>query len=170
MITVIKGDLIQNALDSKYDAIAHGCNCHCTMGAGIAAGIRKFFPEATEMDNKTKSGDFKKLGNYTVVDLSTCSVFNLYTQFNFNPKDKPFVYEAFALALMKMACRLKSLNKTKIGLPLIGFGLAGGDLNKILQIIHDKLKDFEVEIVVYEYENDADGILQKIENFIKNSI
>lgn len=169
MIAVIKGDLIQNALDSKYDAIAHGCNCYCTMSAGIAAGIRKFFPEATEVDNKTKCGDFKKLGNYTVVDLPTCSVFNLYTQYNFNHKDKPFVYEAFALALMKMACRLKSLNKTKIGLPLIGFGLAGGDLIKILQIIHDKLKDFEVEIVLYEYENDVDGIVQKIEDFIKNN-
>ena len=36
MIKYIKGDLIKLAQKGKFDIIAHGCNCFCTMGAGIA--------------------------------------------------------------------------------------------------------------------------------------
>ena len=28
----IEGDFIQLALQGKFDVIAHGCNCQCTMG------------------------------------------------------------------------------------------------------------------------------------------
>ena len=43
---IIEGDLIQLALDGEFDLIIHGCNCFCSMGAGIAKSIREIFPEA----------------------------------------------------------------------------------------------------------------------------
>jgi O-acetyl-ADP-ribose deacetylase (regulator of RNase III) len=32
-ISYIDGDLIKLAKEGKFDVIAHGCNCHSTMGA-----------------------------------------------------------------------------------------------------------------------------------------
>ena len=41
-----KGDLIQKARAGEFDVIVHGCNCFCTMGAGIAKTIKQVFPAA----------------------------------------------------------------------------------------------------------------------------
>ena len=34
----VEGNLIDLALEGRFDLIAHGCNCHKIMGAGIAGG------------------------------------------------------------------------------------------------------------------------------------
>ena len=39
----ISGDLIKLALEGKFDVIAHGCNCFCTMKSGIAPQMAKNF-------------------------------------------------------------------------------------------------------------------------------
>ncbi|RYD20572.1 MAG: hypothetical protein EOP88_14530 [Verrucomicrobiaceae bacterium] len=36
----VAGDLIQLAKNGEFDLIVHGCNCMCTMGAGVAKGIK----------------------------------------------------------------------------------------------------------------------------------
>ncbi len=41
--TEIKGDLIELAKQGNFDVIAHGCNCFCTMGAGIAVPMKIAF-------------------------------------------------------------------------------------------------------------------------------
>ena len=66
---VIRGDLIALAQDGHFDVIVHGCNCQCTMGAGIAKAIKEAFPEALEADKGTTKGDRNKLGT-----LSTASI------------------------------------------------------------------------------------------------
>lgn len=43
MYAEIDGDLISLAKQGKFDVIAHGCNCFCTMGAGIAPQMAKAF-------------------------------------------------------------------------------------------------------------------------------
>ena len=53
----IKGDLIKLALIGNFEVIAHGCNCMCTMGAGIAKTIKSEFPEAYQADCATEKGD-----------------------------------------------------------------------------------------------------------------
>ena len=57
---LIKGDLIQLAKNGEFDVIIHGCNCFCTMGAGIAKTIKDIFPEAYKADLNTKKGDRSK--------------------------------------------------------------------------------------------------------------
>lgn len=39
----IEGDLIALAKQGLFDVIAHGCNCFCTMRAGIAPQMVKAF-------------------------------------------------------------------------------------------------------------------------------
>jgi len=40
---IIQGNLIHLARGGESDLIVHGCNCFCTLGAGIAKGIKAAF-------------------------------------------------------------------------------------------------------------------------------
>lgn len=45
-LNIINDDLIDLAKNGNFDVIIHGCNCFCTMCAGIAKVIKQEFPEA----------------------------------------------------------------------------------------------------------------------------
>jgi O-acetyl-ADP-ribose deacetylase (regulator of RNase III) len=169
---VKKGDLLKSAND--YQAIAQGCNCFSTMGGGIALSIKKMFPEAYEADRHLNLTPIERLGNFSFTCIKTDEsfsshlyIYNLYSQFGHNPMDKPLDYEALTLALRKMAHNLKENGLTKIGLPLIGFGLAGGKLELIVPIMYRELFDFEVELVVFEGDAGVDDTVQTASGIIK---
>jgi O-acetyl-ADP-ribose deacetylase (regulator of RNase III) len=151
----IEGDLIKLAKKGNFDIIAHGCNCFCTMGAGIAKQIKEQIPEAFEKDRFTLAGDIDKLGNYTGAwvynDLKKAfGVLNCYTQYHYDAHAKAFDYEAFTLCMRKIN---HQFHGKRIGLPLIGAGLAGGDWNIIEKIIEKELKDMDVTIARFKYSN-----------------
>lgn len=171
MTKVIIGDLVRDA--KNYDAIAHGCNCFNTMGAGIAAGIRHVYPEAYKADCETVKGDIKKLGNFTYAvhywpDATTTIIFNMYSQYTYNASQRPFNYAAFEMCLLKTVPELAS-NKYSIGLPLIGFGLAGGDLERIVKIIHDiyVANEVDFEIVIWEGEKNPEELKEQVEKLFE---
>jgi type IV secretory pathway TrbL component len=68
-----KGDLIQKARAGEFDVIVHGCNCFCTMGAGIAKTIKQVFPAAYQADLATTAGDQAKLGTYSAAQVEVAS-------------------------------------------------------------------------------------------------
>lgn len=146
----IKGDLIEMAKDGEFDVIVHGCNSFNSFAAGIAATIRKEFPEAYLADQKTIKGDKKKIGTYTQATVNIkgqpLTIVNAYTQYQFwGDKDVDLVeYEG----LEKILNRLKEEFKGKsIGFPLIGCGLANGDKNRIVDMITTQLEGCDVTIV-----------------------
>lgn len=148
----IEGDLIALAKEDKFNIIAHGCNCFNTMGSGVAKTIRENFPEAYHTDLWTTKGDMRKLGNYNYALFTDYSypyliVINAYTQFNYGADKVNLDYEALTLCLRKINHEFPG--KT-IGLPKIGAGLAGGDWNRIKEIIQKELKDMDVTIVLYK--------------------
>lgn len=155
----IKGDLIKLAKQGKFDVFAHGCNCFCTMGKGIAPQIKNAFVEMWAADQATEAGDINKLGNYTFADMvvhdedgqpEVVTGINIYSQYRYNRRGENkqhLDYTALTLALRKINFNYKG--KT-IGLPLIGAGLGGGDWNLIKQIIQTELKDMNIIIVHYE--------------------
>lgn len=154
----------------KYDAIAHGCNCYCTMGAGIAKDIRINFPAAYEADMQTIRGDLNKLGNYSYAkhiwnDNTELYIFNAYTQFHYDATTKPLNYAALELCMKKIALACE-LNKLKLGIPLIGYGLAGGDLYRILDIFNKELSKVDTTIVVWDGEKDPETLKNNIENYL----
>lgn len=150
----VEGDLLELAKQGMFDVIAHGCNCFNTMGAGIAKSIKEQFPKAYEADCKTMSGDIDKLGNYTAARFyndqkRVFGILNCYTQYHYgrnhiDGKDKPIDYEALTLCMRKIN---HQYHGKRIGLPLIGAGLAGGDWTIIEKIIEKELKDMDVTIV-----------------------
>jgi len=147
----IKGDLLKLASDGMFDVIAHGCNCFCTMGAGIAKGVALQFPQAYEADLRTRKGDKAKLGTCSFVDIRTergvVTVINAYTQFDYRGRGVKADYGAIRSCL-RWIC--DTYPKAKIGLPKIGAGLAGGDWSKIEGIIEDELRNVDVTIVEYQ--------------------
>lgn len=155
----VTGDLIKMAKAGDFDVIAHGCNCFCTMGAGIAPQMAKAFgADKFQMEGKSYQGDPNKLGCIDFEDKpllqkgQMVTVVNAYTQYDLgrNHKDKggkiaPIDYEALTLCMRKMNMYFKDAH---IGLPgLIGCGLAGGDPDRVKAIIKNELKDCTVTIV-----------------------
>lgn len=82
----ILGDLIQLANKGRFDLIAHGCNCFCTMGAGIAKAVKEVFAAAWEADNATQSDERAKMGKCSFAEIglgySSLVLVNAYTQFD----------------------------------------------------------------------------------------
>lgn len=152
MIKYYKDDLIALALKGAFDVIAHGCNCQCTFGSGIAKSIKVAFPEAYTADLKTVKGDRNKLGTYTyaIRELESLNkqvtIVNLYTQFWYSKESPQLDYNALrnCFKLMK-----RDFSGLKIGLPLIGAGLAQGDWNQIESVINEEMVDEDVSVIIY---------------------
>ncbi|MTB52699.1 macro domain-containing protein [Lewinella sp. W8] len=137
---IIQGDLIKLALEGKFDVIVHGCNCFCTMGAGIAKGIKAVFPDAYYADLATEKGDRSKLGTFSSAQINqgdrVITVVNAYTQFHWRGQGKKVDYQALRLAFRAIK---ESFSGLRIGYPAIGAGLAGGDWAIIEGIIEEEL-------------------------------
>ena len=146
---VMKGDLLQLALQNRFDAIVHGCNCFNNMKSGIAGQIVKMWPQAAEVDNATNMGDQNKLGTYTLAETTCCKIVNGYTQYHYGMTvGPPFDYDAFAKLLEKLDYDFPK--DTKWGFPLIGCGLAGGDEIKVLRMLREWSISRDVTVVRFD--------------------
>lgn len=155
-----KGDLIKAFKEGEFDAIVHGCNCIHTMGAGIALQLNNFTNgKLLEVDKKTPYGDINKLGTYSKLDIECGTIYNLYTQYV--PVSKGMVavhWDSFMSGLIDIIeiCDINNENEdtpTRIGIPLIGCGLAGGkpeDFENIILYIEKGLHSFDVELTIME--------------------
>jgi O-acetyl-ADP-ribose deacetylase (regulator of RNase III) len=165
----VQGNIITLALQKEFDVIAHGCNCHSKMGAGLAPQMAKAFGCDTFVMEAWGSS-IQKLGCidynwFEIKDGKTemiddgipnmvekpLAVVNAYTQYNYgrNHSDgdlRPIDYEALTLCMRKMN---KEFAGKHIGLPQIGAGLAGGNWNRIKNIIQTELTDCKVTVVIY---------------------
>ena len=140
VMKVVQGDLIQLALDGAFDVIVHGCNCQCSMGAGIALAIKRVFPEAFEADKATRKGDAGKLGSISFAELERDGhrlvVVNGYTQDHWRGRGVNVDYQALREVFRTVA---EQFPGQRIGFPKIGAGLAGGDWARISNIIEQEL-------------------------------
>lgn len=146
----ISGDLISLAKADHFDVIVHGCNCFCTMGAGIAKAIRAEFPEAYEADKQTAKGDRDKLGTYSSATITVngrqLTIVNAYTQFDYRGRGVKADYDAVAACFAAIS---RDFADQRIGLPKIGAGLAGGDWNHIAEIIDRECSNIDITMVEF---------------------
>ena len=136
----LQGDLIKMACDGEFDVIIHGCNCQCQMGRGVALSIKKLFPEAYKADRETVKGTRDKLGEYSSVKVrhnqTEFVIVNAYTQYHWRGDGVKADYEAIRRVMRKIR---SDYSGKRIGYPLIGAGLAGGDWKIIRSIIEEEL-------------------------------
>lgn len=154
----VEGDLLKMSKQGKFDFIGHGCNCFATMGAGIALPIGIMYPEAKKADMLFEAPSYMRLGNFSMGQTwvypgdgvqTRLRIINFYSQFHGGPNlDK----EALTLSLRKFAIsrRHSTEEKYRIGLPIIGCGIAGGNWNTVKKIIAKELKEFDVTIVHFK--------------------
>ena len=145
----IEGDLLALALSGAFDVIVHGCNCIHTMGAGIAKPIAQKFPEVLEADRQTPYGTRDKLGTLSTAlverDGARFTVVNAYTQFDYRGPGVKVSYPAISACFERVAERFAD---ARIGYPLIGAGLAGGDWQEIAPRIDKALHGLDHCLVV----------------------
>lgn len=149
-VKTVRGDLIQRAKDGEFDLIVHGCNCFCTMGAGIAKGIKAAFPAAYKADLATRWGDRAKLGTCSFAEINrtgpSFTVVNAYTQIDYRGSVPKLDYDGLRSCLRWIK---EQHSGKRIGLPKIGAGLAGGDWSKIADIIEQELACEDVTLVEF---------------------
>lgn len=152
----LKGDLITLALNGEFDVIAHGCNCFCTMGAGIAPLMAKaFLCNMFPKEMSLQKGNIDKLGtiDYETRYLSNSILYvvNAYTQYYYGKNspgcERPLDYSALELCMRKINHIFAGKH---IGLPQIGCGLAGGQWEIVKGIIQKELQNCDVTVVIYE--------------------
>lgn len=176
----VKGDLIKMAQEGVFDVIAHGVNCFCVQGAGLAPQMVKAFqtnnPLYYNLEDLFYKGDINKLGcidyythyllngvpqfdqprnNYTnSKKYKELIVINAYTQYNYGRNHidgDQNPLDYEALTLCMRKINKIFLNK-HIGLPLLGAGLARGNWDRIKKIIQSELTNMNVTIVHYNKE------------------
>jgi O-acetyl-ADP-ribose deacetylase (regulator of RNase III) len=137
---VLRGDLLELALEGAFDVVIHGCNCQCQMGKGIALTIKQKFPEAYRADCATPKGDPAKLGSFSHADIvrgsSRFTIVNAYTQLHWRGTGVKADYDAIRSVMKQVKARFTG---RRIGYPRIGAGLAGGDWEIISRIINEEL-------------------------------
>ena len=146
----VHGDLLALAEDGHFDVIAHGCNCFCNMGKGIALSIRRQYPAAFDADRATPKGDRAKLGTCSSARIvgrtQPFVLVNAYTQYH-GSGPRPLVdLEAVRSC---MGWIRDQFSGQRIGLPRIGAGLAGGDWPTLAAIIDEVLVGEDVSLVEY---------------------
>lgn len=148
----VHGNLIDLANEGKFDVILQGCNCICVMGSGLAGEIAARIPQAVTIDNKTGRNS-NKIGTFSVVpvkgnDKHKFVLLNCYTQAepSYDGKDV-FEYKGFREICQTIAIAFAG---KRIGIPLIGCGLAGGDFARIKGIITEELGHLDVTIVHFK--------------------
>lgn len=145
------GEIISLALQGRFDVLVHGCNCFCSMGAGVARLIQEEFPEAYAADLVTSKGDRRKLGNYSHATVKrghyTLTIVNAYTQFHFQGEPCLVDYQAIRKVFAKIR---EDFTGKRIAFPKIGAGLGGGDWQKIASIIGEELAGEDSTLIVYK--------------------
>ena len=150
-IGVLKGDLLEKI--DEFNVIVHGCNCFCVMGAGIALQIKKKFPQAYMADLDTVAGDKSKLGTYTKAMHNQTTIINAYTQYD-TANEVNVDYNAIREVFTKLN---KHYSGSLVGIPKIGAGLAGGDWDKIYDIISEVTPDLYIKVIEYEPNSGTTG-------------
>jgi O-acetyl-ADP-ribose deacetylase (regulator of RNase III) len=151
-IQYIQGDLFETSIK----VIVHGCNAQGVMGSGVAKIIREKYPRAyNRYSLEYKYENRLDLGKIITVPCPDHSnpnsvrvIVNAITQEFYGYDGRKYVsYDAIASVMSKIDKMFDVYGITKVAMPKIGAGLAGGDWNVISAIIESEMKN--IQPVVY---------------------
>lgn len=161
----ITGNAFDLAIDGEFDVLIHGCNCRKTMGAGFAKEAKRRFPQIFDADKRYHA----ECGGKVKDMLGTCSwavclgeadhkflVYNGYTQATHgrlkNQKDggknRGLQVDYSAIRSVFAFIAQDVPKSSKIGYPMIGAGLGGGDWGDISKIINEELEGHDHTLIV----------------------
>eukprot|EP00796_Vickermania_ingenoplastis_P003965 gene3965-2828_t len=157
-------------------AFAHGCNCFCSMGGGIAVEVKRRFNELFQVD-QGRMGDFTKMGTMTKAKFQWGVGYNLYTQYSYDDPKKMVIWDSLSeysprMCLQNLYSDMQKENLSVLIMPKICCGLARGHLSEqeawkrikgwILELCPDDIFTIVVNYgsTTPSWENDS--VLQKL--------
>lgn len=148
-IHFVAGDLFANVYHAQ--ALAHGCNCQGSMGAGIAVGFRERYPTMyAEYRQRCKATPRQ----FNVGDVFLWKsddqpwVFNLATQEDYWRSRATYAGVEQALTAMRALAEAEGVSS--IALPRIGAGHGGLSWRKVRAILERVFADWPGALYVYE--------------------
>jgi O-acetyl-ADP-ribose deacetylase (regulator of RNase III) len=148
-IEFVCGDLFANRFSAR--ALAHGCNCQGSMGAGIAAGFRERYPAMYEEYRrrcKAIPREFNLGDAWLWKAENQPWVFNLGTQEAYWRGRA--TYEAIEAALRTMRQQAGRKRIPSIAIPRIGAGHGGLSWKKVRAVIEKVFANRRGMLYVYE--------------------
>lgn len=145
MIKIIDGNLF----DSKAKIICHQCNCQGVMGSGVAAEVKKRYPEVYALYRDTYEKDGLRLGEVIFVENFYGQIIaNLLGQEKYGYDGKQYThYDKLQECFNHVKDFMKHENIKTVAFPyLMSCHRGGGDWNIVYKMIEDTFKDFNVEI------------------------
>jgi O-acetyl-ADP-ribose deacetylase (regulator of RNase III) len=148
-IQYISGDLFANRFNAL--ALAHGCNCKGSMGAGIAVSFKERYPAMYEEYRrrcKATPREFNPGDVFLWKEEGKPWVFNLATQDDYWRSRA--TYENVEKCLSRMKHIADQEGVSTIAIPRIGAGYGGLSWNKVKPIIDRILQDWSGTLYVYD--------------------
>lgn len=118
MIRYVTGDLFA----PEHRAIGHGCNCRGHMGAGVAAVVRREFPEAFRQYASACAMGNLVPGSLDHWHAGDRHVFNLATQLDPGADARLDAIESSVKMMLRLA-RVHGL--AEVAIPWLGCGIGG---------------------------------------------
>ena len=148
-VRYVAGDLFANVY--KAQALAHGCNCKGSMGAGIAVGFRERYPAMYgEYRRRCKATprEFNVGDAFLWKEEGPPWVFNLGTQEDYWRSRA--TYEGVETTLRAMRTLAEGEGISSIAIPRIGTGYGGLSWKKLRPLVDAVFAPWPGTLYVYE--------------------
>jgi O-acetyl-ADP-ribose deacetylase (regulator of RNase III) len=147
-IEFVAGDIFVNRV--RAEALAHGCNCAGSMGAGVAVGFKARYPamfEEFKRRCKSKPPEFTLGDVFLWQEDGKPAVFNLGTQ----PRPgRGATYPIVDAALRALRTAADAAGIRSIAVPRIAAGYGGLSWNKVRALIEAAFAEWPGTLYVYE--------------------
>ena len=152
-----------NILESNAQALVNTVNTVGVMGKGIALQFKKAFPANYKAYlDACKKGKIKIGSLFVFEDANALSGQKLII--NFPTKTtwrKPSEYEYIEKGLDNLIDVIQQYNIKSVAIPPLGAGNGGLDWQKVKKLIHDKLHELDIDVIIYEPSNQIKEQLKK---------
>lgn len=144
--------VVGNILDSQAEALVNTVNTDGIMGKGIALQFKKEFPNNYKEYReacKNKQVGIGKLFAFkdSNLHLGEKTIINFPTKTSWR---KPSEYEYIEKGLDDLIRVVQENNLKSVAIPPLGAGNGGLEWEKVKKIIHDKLGNIDIDVIVHE--------------------
>lgn len=145
MIKIIYGNLF----DSSADILCHQCNCQGVMGSGVAAEVKKRYPEVFKVYRHEYETNGLELGKVVFAkNIHGQMIANLLAQDKFGYDGQQYTrYDKLQECLDSVKTVMKEQSLTTVAFPyMMSCCRGGGSWDIVYTMITETFKDFDVEI------------------------